>query len=81
MDGIGAMTGGKVGGYGSPSRDRLVYVTTCLVGHHVEVLVKDGSIYSGIFHATSAEKDVGMFCWIWFCKEIMHLTCSVVNQM
>lgn len=56
----GAMTGGKVGGYGSPSRDRLVYVTTCLVGHHVEVLVKDGSIYSGIFHATSAEKDVGI---------------------
>jgi hypothetical protein len=66
--GIGAMTGGKAGGYGSPSRDRVIYVTTRLIGHQVEVQVKDGSIYSGIFHATNTtEKDFGMFCWIWFC--------------
>lgn len=65
MDGIGAMAGYKIGGYGSPSRDRVVFVTTCLIGHHVEVQVKDGSIYSGIFHATNAaEKDFGMFFWI-----------------
>lgn len=62
MDGIGAMTGGKLGGYGSPSHDRMVYLATCLIGHHVEVQVKDGSVYSGIFHATNAEKDFGMFC-------------------
>ena len=62
VDGIGAMAGYKIGGYGSPSRDRVVYVTTCLIGHHVEVQVKDGSIYSGIFHA--AEKDFGMLFWI-----------------
>ena len=52
------MTGSK--GYESPSRDRLVYVTTCLIGHQVEVQVKNGSIYSGVFHATN-EKDFGMF--------------------
>ena len=56
------MAGYKIGGNGSPSRDRVVFVTTCFIGHHVEVQVKDGSIYSGIFHA--AEKDFGMLFWI-----------------
>lgn len=56
----GTTTGGKVGGYGNASRDRLVYITTSLIGHHVEVQVKDGSVYSGIFHATNAEKDFGI---------------------
>lgn len=65
MDGVGAMAGYKIGTNGSTSRDRLVYVTTCFIGHHVEVQVQDGSIYSGIFHSTNpAEKDVGMFFWI-----------------
>lgn len=54
------MTGSKFGGYVSPSRDRIVYVTTCLIGHHVEVQVKDGSVYTGIFHATNSDKDFGM---------------------
>ncbi|XP_012829951.1 PREDICTED: polyadenylate-binding protein-interacting protein 4 isoform X1 [Erythranthe guttata] len=44
-----------VGGLESPSRDRLMYLTTCLIGHQVEVQVLDGSIFSGIFHATNAE--------------------------
>lgn len=48
-------------GYESPLCDRLVYLTTCLLGHHVEVQVKNGSIYSGIFHAANAEKDFGMY--------------------
>ncbi|XVF25190.1 hypothetical protein REPUB_Repub13aG0192000 [Reevesia pubescens] len=56
----GAMAGGKTGGYESSSRDRLVYLTTCLIGHPVEVHVKSGSIYTGIFHATDAEKDFGI---------------------
>ncbi|XP_027125864.1 polyadenylate-binding protein-interacting protein 3 isoform X2 [Coffea arabica] len=51
---------GKEGGYASPSRERLVYVTTCLVGHQVEVQVVDGSAFSGILHATNAEKDFGI---------------------
>ncbi|RDX76156.1 Polyadenylate-binding protein-interacting protein 4 [Mucuna pruriens] len=57
---IGAVTGRKGGSYESPSHDRLVYVTTCLIGHQVEVQVKNGSIYSGIFHATNADKDFGI---------------------
>ncbi|KAG6669116.1 hypothetical protein I3843_01G212800 [Carya illinoinensis] len=55
----GAMTGGKLGS-GGPSLDRIVYITTCLIGHHVEVQVKDGSIYTGIFHATNSENDFGV---------------------
>ncbi|XP_054784825.1 polyadenylate-binding protein-interacting protein 3-like isoform X2 [Prosopis cineraria] len=43
-----------------PSHDRLVYVTSCLIGQQVEVHVKNGSIYSGIFHATNTERDFGI---------------------
>lgn len=56
---IGMVTGNIGDGH---SHDRLVYFTACLIGQQVEVHVKDGSIYSGIFHATNAEKDFGMFC-------------------
>lgn len=58
---IGAMSGGKFGVYESPSHDRLLYVTTSLIGLPVDVQMKNGSIYSGIFHATSDEKEFGMF--------------------
>ncbi|KAM7255552.1 hypothetical protein ACFE04_008450 [Oxalis oulophora] len=57
---ITAVSGGKVGALDSPSRDRLVYLTTCLIGHPVEVQVKNGSVYSGIYHATNTEKDFGV---------------------
>ncbi|KAK6284335.1 hypothetical protein POUND7_003287 [Theobroma cacao] len=60
MQTTGALAGGKTGGYESSCRDRLVYLTTCLIGHPVEVHVKSGSIYTGIFHATDAEKDFGI---------------------
>ncbi|KAL2926242.1 Polyadenylate-binding protein-interacting protein 3 [Bienertia sinuspersici] len=53
-------SGSRSGGTESTSRDRLVYLTTCLIGHHVEVQVKNGSVYSGIFHATNADKDFGV---------------------
>ncbi|KAH1048243.1 hypothetical protein J1N35_039027 [Gossypium stocksii] len=56
----GKLPGGRTGGYESSSRDRVVYLTTCLIGHPVEVHVKNGSIYTGIFHATDAEKDFGI---------------------
>ncbi|KAK6128041.1 hypothetical protein DH2020_038205 [Rehmannia glutinosa] len=46
---------GKGGGLESPSCDRLIYLTTCLIGQQVEVQVLDGSVFSGIFHATNAE--------------------------
>ncbi|KAL8242719.1 hypothetical protein R6Q59_013021 [Mikania micrantha] len=48
------------GGVESPSRHRLVYTTTCLIGHQVDVQVSDGSVFTGIFHATNAEKDFGI---------------------
>ena len=60
------MSGNRSVGYGSPSRDRLVYVSTCLIGHQVEVQVKSGAVYSGIFHSTNAEKDIGTHLF-WFC--------------
>ena len=59
--GTGSSNGIKAGRVTSPSRDRLTYVLTCLVGHRVEVHVKNGSIISGIFHATNADKDFGMY--------------------
>ncbi|KAF8410721.1 hypothetical protein HHK36_003258 [Tetracentron sinense] len=37
--------------------DALLFTTMCILGLPVEVQVKDGSIYSGIFHTSSAEKD------------------------
>jgi PAB1-binding protein PBP1 len=49
-----------VGGFGTPSRDRLVYLTTCLIGQHVEVQTNDGAVYSGIFHSADAEGDFGI---------------------
>ncbi|XP_038724821.1 polyadenylate-binding protein-interacting protein 3-like isoform X3 [Tripterygium wilfordii] len=61
----GASVGGKVGIFEGPSRDRLVYMTTCLIGQPVEVQLKDGSIYSGIFHAglvhpSTADREFGV---------------------
>ncbi|XP_020533952.1 polyadenylate-binding protein-interacting protein 3 isoform X3 [Jatropha curcas] len=51
----GAGVGGKVG-CGSP-RDRLIYLSTCLIGHLVEVHLKNGSIYSGTCYTTNVEKE------------------------
>ncbi|KAK1288848.1 hypothetical protein QJS10_CPB19g01845 [Acorus calamus] len=50
----------KVGGFESPSHDRLTYLSTCIIGHHVEVQVQNGCIFSGILHAISAENDFGV---------------------
>jgi hypothetical protein len=53
---------GKVGVYESPSRERLIYLTTCLIGHPVEVQLKNGSVYSGTCYTTNVEKEFGKFC-------------------
>ncbi|CAN4086989.1 unnamed protein product [Withania somnifera] len=53
-------TVGKRGSYESPSHDRLVYISTCLLGQQVEVQIMDGSVFSGTFHATNADKDFGI---------------------
>ncbi|AEE33057.1 Polyadenylate-binding protein-interacting protein 3 [Arabidopsis thaliana] len=44
----------------TPSQKLLVYFTTCNIGHQVEVHLKNGSVYSGIFHAANVEKDFGI---------------------
>ncbi|XP_068659380.1 polyadenylate-binding protein-interacting protein 3-like [Aristolochia californica] len=56
----GVVNGSKVGGFESPSRDRLIFLTACLIGHCVEVQVKNGSLFSGIFHAANNERDFGI---------------------
>ena len=38
----------------------LLCLTACLIGHPVEVQLKNGSVYSGIFHTANAEKDYGL---------------------
>lgn len=40
--------------------DRLLLITMFLIGQPVEVQVKNGSIYSGIFHTANIEKDYGV---------------------
>ncbi|XP_021648996.2 polyadenylate-binding protein-interacting protein 3 isoform X4 [Hevea brasiliensis] len=52
-----SMVGAKVGVYESPSRDRLVYLLTCLIGHPVEVHLKNGCICSGTYYTTNVEKE------------------------
>ena len=64
----GLQTGNK-GEVESPSRDRLVYATTCLIGHQVEVQVLDGSVFSGIFHATNTDTDFGTLYSIFIVVE------------
>ncbi|KAL0906292.1 hypothetical protein M5K25_024775 [Dendrobium thyrsiflorum] len=54
-----AMNGGKSVPASSPSSDRLIYVSSCLIGLHVEVHVKNGSAFSGIFYSVNA-KDFGI---------------------
>ncbi|XP_024531843.1 polyadenylate-binding protein-interacting protein 4 isoform X3 [Selaginella moellendorffii] len=39
---------------------RLLYLTMCLVGQFVEVQLKDGSVFSGIFHTANMDKDFGV---------------------
>ncbi|TVU00668.1 hypothetical protein EJB05_53895, partial [Eragrostis curvula] len=56
----GGFSGAGDLGQASPSRDRLIYVLTQLIGHHVDVHVKNGSVISGIFHATNSDKDFGV---------------------
>ncbi|KAF8025787.1 hypothetical protein BT93_F2574 [Corymbia citriodora subsp. variegata] len=56
----GSMADCKAGDNLSPSHDRVVYISTGLIGHHVEVQVKNGSIYSGIYHAANVNKDMGI---------------------
>lgn len=40
--------------------DALLLTTMCLIGLSVDVHIKDGSVYSGIFHTVSVNDPYGM---------------------
>eukprot|EP01018_Ginkgo_biloba_P013203 Gb_00770 [translate_table: standard] len=56
----GPLSGSRNGGLERTLHDRLLFMTMFLIGQPVEVQVKNGSIYSGIFHTANAEKDYGV---------------------
>eukprot|EP00897_Mesotaenium_endlicherianum_P001657 jgi/Mesen1/1519/ME000132S00454 len=67
--GGGSSAGGKGGGGSSSAhaalqkaspQEKLLVLASCLTGQLVEVTVKSGSVYSGIFHAAAAERDFGV---------------------
>ncbi|XP_063935359.1 uncharacterized protein LOC108224464 isoform X3 [Daucus carota subsp. sativus] len=37
--------------------DMLVFTTMCIIGHYVDVFVKDGSVFSGTFYTSSLDQD------------------------
>lgn len=41
--------------------DALLFTTMCIIGLPVDVHIKDGSIYTGIFHTVCVEDDYGRF--------------------
>ncbi|XP_027342548.1 uncharacterized protein LOC113855208 isoform X2 [Abrus precatorius] len=45
---------------GSSLSEALLFTTMCIVGLPVHVHVKDGSVYSGIFHTASVDTDYGI---------------------
>ena len=52
----------------------LLCLTACLIGQLVEVQVKNGSVYSGIFHTANAEKDYGLsMCYFFHLNSAHHL--------
>ncbi|KAI4308018.1 hypothetical protein L6164_031137 [Bauhinia variegata] len=49
----------------SPSPcEALLFATMCIIGLPVDVHVKDGSVYSGIFHTASVDRDYGAFALV-----------------
>ncbi|KAH9322101.1 hypothetical protein KI387_016740 [Taxus chinensis] len=56
----GSVSGNRGGEPERTRHDRFVFVTMLLIGQPVEVQVKDGSIYSGIFYTANTGKDYGI---------------------
>lgn len=44
----------------SSMRDALLFTTMCIIGLPVDVFVKDGSVYTGIFHTACVENGYGV---------------------
>ncbi|KAK6124580.1 hypothetical protein DH2020_041676 [Rehmannia glutinosa] len=60
--------------------DALLFTTMCIIGMPVDVHAKDGSIYSGIFHTASVDKDYGIrdFCCLVFCSTLSNFSMGVL---
>lgn len=41
--------------------EALLFATMCIIGLPVDVHVRDGSVYSAIFHTASVENEYGVF--------------------
>lgn len=50
--------------------EALIFATMCIIGLPVEVHVKDGSVYSGIFYTASVEKDYGIFPFLFLLFKV-----------
>lgn len=48
-------------GVGATLRDALLFTTMCIVGLPVNVYIKDGGVYSGIFHTACVDDEYGEF--------------------
>lgn len=44
-------------GVGATLRDALLFTTMCIIGLPVDVYIKDGAVYSGIFHTACVDDD------------------------
>ena len=55
--------------------DALLFATICFVGLPVDVHVKDGSVFSGIFHTASVHHDYGLSFFFFFEKYFLILGC------
>ncbi|KAL6199354.1 hypothetical protein ACLB2K_029138 [Fragaria x ananassa] len=51
---------GPLSSSSSSLSDALLFATMCIIGLPVDVHVKDGSVYSGIFHTASEENEYGI---------------------
>lgn len=50
--------------------EAMLFATMCIIGLPVDVHVKDGSVYSGIFYTASVEKDYGEFFYFFIYFEV-----------
>lgn len=54
--------------------DALLFATMCIIGMPVDVHAKDGSVYSGIFHTASVDKDYGVFRFMFSVSPLLNFS-------
>ncbi|MCD7470291.1 hypothetical protein HAX54_010025 [Datura stramonium] len=53
----GGLTPEEENGVGATVRDALLFTTMCIIGLPVDVYIKDGAVYSGVFHTACVDDD------------------------